>query len=69
MNKKMQQDFEEFCELYEKLKNHVRKEDSHLFERWKAGGFLVDTSIVSMYPNMTEVFESLDYEEEEEEEE
>lgn len=30
------------------------------FTRWKAGGFLVDDDIVSMYPDLGRVIESLD---------
>lgn len=45
------------------------KEMPHLYERWKAGGFLVDTDIVSMYPNAEEVIgELMDNIDEDEEE-
>lgn len=42
------------------IKCRVKRIDKHLYERWKAGGFLVDDDIVSMYPNMSEVVESID---------
>jgi uncharacterized protein with von Willebrand factor type A (vWA) domain len=57
--------FEQFMELYESIKAEIRRADKNLYERWKAGGFLVDTDIMSMYPNLTEVTDQL-YEEEEE---
>lgn len=42
------------------IKSRVKKVDKHLYERWKAGGFLVDDNIVTMYPNVLEVVESID---------
>lgn len=45
---------------FDLIKYRVQKVDKHLYERWKAGGFLVDDDIVSMYPNMSKVVESID---------
>lgn len=42
------------------IKIRIKKVDKHLYERWKAGGFLVEDSVVSMYPNISEVIESID---------
>jgi hypothetical protein len=56
-----------FVELYQELKQEVRRADRSLFERWKAGGFVVDTDIVSMYPNLEEVAEALGWLDESEE--
>lgn len=51
---------------YQEIKQAVRKADSYQFERWKAGGFLVDDDIFSHYPNIGEVIDKLDgYEEDE----
>lgn len=61
--------FEELSEAYESFKREVKSASPRLYERWKAGGFLIDPDIVSMYPNAHEVFETLDDEVEEDEEE
>lgn len=63
MNKKLQK----LLDLYQELKQFVQTNDKHLFERWKAGGFLIDENIVSSYPNIVQVFEQLDEEETHEE--
>lgn len=47
-------------DLYHEIKREVRTRDPHLYERWKASGFLVDDSIVSMYPSLTEVMDFLE---------
>lgn len=44
---------------FNNLKRFVRLKNESLYERWKAGGFLVDNNIVSMYPNAEEVLEAL----------
>jgi hypothetical protein len=48
----------------ESLKRIARDKNKHLYERWKAGGFLVDTNIMSDYPNAQEVIEDLQNENE-----
>lgn len=55
-------DFGEFMTQYDTLKRHIRGKNPHLYERWKAGGFLVDSSIVSMYPSLEEVMEEIGFE-------
>lgn len=62
----LREDFEKMMELYNSIKRQVRQRDKYLYERWKAGGFLVDHDIVSMYPDLTEVMEQLDNPEDEE---
>lgn len=47
---------------YQEIKQAVRKADSYQFERWKAGGFLIDDDILSSYPNIEEVIEDLEEE-------
>lgn len=44
----------------EAIKSRVKKVDNYLYERWKAGGFLVDDAVVSMYPTISEVVEELE---------
>ena len=52
------------------LKDFINSTDGVTYENWKAGGFLVDNNIVSMYNTMEQAFESaLDNLGEEEEEE
>lgn len=62
----LREDFDKMMELYESIKRQIRQRDKHLYERWKAGGFLVDHDIVCMYPDLTEVMEQLDNPEEDE---
>lgn len=66
-NYDLQQSLEEINNGMEYIKRICKENDKNLYERWKAGGFIVDTNIVSMYPNVDEVVESLMEEEEEEE--
>ena len=37
------------------LKSEIRRRDKTLYEQWKAGGFLIDSNVVSMYPNAEDV--------------
>lgn len=68
----VQEQYNEMMNLYTDIKRQVQQLDPHLYERWKAGGFLVDDDIVSMYPSLGSVVEDLqdlvEFEEEEEEE-
>ena len=65
----LEDDLGELCERFGRIKNEVRRRDPALYERWKAGGFLVDDDIYSMYPNVTEVVDQLLGSDEKEEEE
>lgn len=65
----MRKKLEALLDLYADLKEQIRRADAHLYERWKAGGFLVDDDIMSMYPSLSEVVDTLDGEEDEEEDE
>lgn len=60
-------DIDQFFRLYDQLKAHVCRTDKHLYERWKAGGFLVDCDVVSMYPNLAEVLQEISPNEEDNE--
>lgn len=55
----IEESFNKLMEAYNEFKTMVRQEDKILYERWKAGGFLVDDDILSMYPNALEVFNIL----------
>lgn len=65
----MQEEYDKLMELYNSLKRQVRQADPHLYERWKAGGFLIDDDIMSMYPTLGKCVEQLDTGEDEEDEE
>lgn len=65
----LQRKYDSFISLYEELKENVRKADKNLYERWKAGGFLVDNDIMSMYPTLGEAVERLTDEEDEDDDE
>ncbi len=54
---------------YAAIKEEVRRKDSYLYERWKAGGFLVDGDILSDYPNLEQVVDEMESTEELESEE
>jgi hypothetical protein len=53
----LQKQCDELYCLYNDIKNEVRRLNPHLFEKWKAGGFLIDTDIMSMYPHLESVVE------------
>lgn len=49
-------------EVYNEIKNRIRRKNKTIFERWKAGGFIIDSDIMSMYPNVETVIEELESE-------
>ncbi len=65
----LQHKIDELLCLYSAVKEEIRRTDKSLYERWKAGGFLVDDDIVSMYPALAEVSDSLPEDEDEDEDE
>lgn len=60
--KELVEDYYQLMELYQDVKSEIKRRDKRLFERWKAGGFIIDEDILSMYPNLTQCIESLDEE-------
>lgn len=60
---------DELYRLFEEIKSEIRREDEIEYQRWKAGGFLIDEGIYSMYPNLQQVCQSLGLDEEDEEDE
>lgn len=54
--------YEEMIVLYVNIKRAIQNNDPHLYERWKAGGFIIDPDIISMYPDMGKVIDSLEVE-------
>lgn len=54
--------YEQMMSLYEDIKREVKSRDTQLYKRWEAGGFLVDDNVVSMYPSLGEVIESVERE-------
>lgn len=45
------------------IKRLIKEKDPLLYERWKAGGYLVDEDVLSMYPCLSQVLEKLEAEE------
>lgn len=56
----IREQYEQMMELYDSLKQKVRQTDKHLYERWKAGGFLVDGDIFSDYPTLDECVDAIE---------
>jgi len=46
----LSQKIDELYELYDEIKQEIKRQDKYFYERWKAGGFLIDNDIISMYP-------------------
>lgn len=62
----MEEKLEQLMDLYNELKEEIRRKNPYEYERWKAGGFLVDSDPMSMYPHISQVVEScLDEEDDE----
>lgn len=60
--------YEQLCNAYSEFKDEARRILPRIeFERWKAGGFLVDEDILSMYPNIHQLIERNQDDEDEEE--
>lgn len=47
-------------DLYSEIKAAIKIADKTEYQRWEAGGFIVDENIASMYPNLKEVWETLE---------
>lgn len=59
ISEEVTQSYEVMMKAYNAFKKLIRSKDKHLFERWKAGGYIIDDDIISMYPNATEVYEQM----------
>jgi len=53
----LQEQYYELMDLYNSLKRQIRLRDPYQYERWKAGGFLIDPDIMSMYPHLGDIIE------------
>lgn len=60
MTNYLKQRMERLIELYHEVKQEIRLQDKHLYERWKAGGYLVDSDIISMYPSLESIFSTME---------
>ena len=67
MKSELEQNLEDLMSLYCDIKHEVKMRNPLLYERWKAGGFLVDDDIYSMYPSLSKVVELLAEEAQEDE--
>ncbi len=54
-NEEIEQAFSKLEDAFYEFSNIVKEKDSHLYEQWKSGGFIVSDNVVSMYPNAGEV--------------
>ena len=54
----------QLIDLYCDIKRDIHRQEPRLFERWKAGGFLIDSDVMSMYPNLEQVVEEAEREDE-----
>ena len=60
--------YEQLCNAYAEFKDEARRTLPQIeFARWKAGGFIVDEDILSMYPNIHQLIERNQTEEDEDE--
>jgi hypothetical protein len=44
--------YQEFMSMYADLKGELRRRNPNAYRQWQAGGFLIDSDIVSMYPTL-----------------
>ena len=44
---------------YMEIKREIRQINPRFYERWKAGGYLIDEDIISMYPNINDILDTL----------
>lgn len=65
----LREQFDEMMLLYDNIKRRIKAELPHEYERWKAGGFLVDPDIMSMYPHLERVIDLMDDDEDFDDEE
>ena len=61
-NAELYDKIQELLGLYQEVKQDIRRLDKMTFERWKVGGYLVDSDIISMYPNLEKISSDLDLE-------
>ena len=54
----LQKLFDDFMDDYRFLKGFIETHGGHDFQNWKAGGFLLDNNVVSMYQTMEQAFDS-----------
>lgn len=52
---KVEEEYEQFMDLYGILKNRIREDNPYGYEQWKAGGYIIDKDIMSMYPCLEDV--------------
>jgi hypothetical protein len=54
--------YDELMGLFENIKREVKTKNPNEYERWKAYGFQLDDTFVSMGPNLGEIVEKLEEE-------
>lgn len=61
----LQKNIYELLDLYQDVKNEIRRTEPDFYELWKAGGFLIDPDIISMYPCLEKILDRLNGDEDE----
>lgn len=63
--------FNNFMNDFKFIKDFIQDKDNHAYENWKAGGFIVDENVFSLYKDVAEAFDAAmaNFETEEEEDE
>lgn len=56
---------QELYDIYHEIKREIKSRDKNFYERWKAGGFIVDEDILSMYPVLSDFMDEIEDEEDE----
>ena len=64
----LSQDIDDLYCLYEDIKREVKTNHKDFYQRWKAGGYLIDTDIISSYPPLEKLLYLLDEDEEDDDE-
>ena len=67
MNSDLYDAYDRLMIAFQDFSNEVKGKDKQLYERWKAGGFIVSDNILSHYPSASEVYEALEGDQIEEE--
>jgi hypothetical protein len=56
----VQEKLDRMMDLFDEIKEIVRRRNTKLFNRWKAGGFIVCDDVHSTYPSIRDVVADLE---------
>jgi aryl carrier-like protein len=60
---------DELYSNWDLIKRSIKSDYPQFYERWKAGGYIVDEDVLSMYPCLSQIMDIIDEEQEDEEDE